>query len=209
MHKHIQTVQFANAQTHTYRSWSGNISYYPQNIPHILFSHEYIYTNIVYIIIYIRSLSATHTNVYTRPTTPTTHPTNKYILYFIYLYSIDFLQLPYLSQAIYLWVMIRIPNFVYMLWYFFFSRPIHSLLCTRWTGSNVNIRVLLPADVSCNRSSYWWNICPHSDHRNCLFCSTEKVKVWNIISIINLHIKNNIKTTISKMRESELFCWYM
>lgn len=100
MHKHIQTVQFANAQTHTYRSWSGNISYYPQNIPHILFSHEYIYTNIVYIIIYIRSLSATHTNVYTRPD-HTHHPSHKQI-YFIYLYSIDFLQLPYLSQAIYL-----------------------------------------------------------------------------------------------------------
>lgn len=175
MHKHIQTVQFANAQTHTYRSWSGNISYYPQNIPHILFSHEYIYTNIVYIIIYIRSLSATHTNVYTRPD-HTYHPSHKQI-YFIYLYSIDFLQLPYLSQAIYLLGDDKNSKFRLHALIFFFSRPIHSLLCTRWTGSNVNIRVLLPADVSCNRSSYWWNICPHSDHRNCLFCSTEKVKV--------------------------------
>lgn len=117
MHKHIQTVQFANAQTHTYRSWSGNISYYPQNIPHILFSHEYIYTNIVYIIIYIRSLSATHTNVYTRPD-HTHHPSHKqiYIYIALTLFSCHICPKPYTC-----WVMIRIPNFVYMLWYFFLA----------------------------------------------------------------------------------------
>lgn len=163
----------------------------------------------LYIYIHTISVSDSHERIHPpRPHPPPIPQTNIFYILYIYI-ALTFFSCHICPKPYTCWVMIRIPNFVYMLWYFFFSRPIHSLLCTRWTGSNVNIRVLLPVDVSCNRSSYWWNICPHSDHRNCLFCSTEKVKVWNIISIINLHIKNYRKTTISKMRESELFCWYM
>lgn len=181
----------------------------PKHSTHTLLPRIHLYKHCIYNHIHTISVSDSHERIPPpRPHLPPIPQTNIFYILYIYI-ALTFFSCHICPKPYTCWVMIRIPNFVYMLWYFFFSRPIHSLLCTRWTGSNVNIRVLLPADVSCNRSSYWWNICPHSDHRNCLFCSTEKVKVWNIISIINLHIKNNIKTTISKMRESELFCWYM
>lgn len=144
----------------------------PKHSTHTLLPRIHLYKHCIYNHIHTISVSDSHERIHPpRPHPPPIPQTN------IYLYSIDFIQLPYLSQAIYLLGDDKNSKFRLHALIFFFSRPIHSLLCTRWTGSNVNIRVLLPADVSCNRSSYWWNICPHSDHRNCLFCSTEKVKV--------------------------------
>lgn len=92
----------------------------PKHSTHTLLPRIHLYKHCIYNHIHTISVSDSHERIHPpRPHPPPIPQTNIFYILYIYI-ALTFFSCHICPKPYTCWVMIRIPNFVYMLWYFFF-----------------------------------------------------------------------------------------
>lgn len=93
----------------------------PKHSTHTLLPRIHLYKHCIYNHIHTISVSDSHERIHPpRPHPPPIPQTNIFYILYIYI-ALTFFSCHICPKPYTCWVMIRIPNFVYMLWYFFLA----------------------------------------------------------------------------------------
>lgn len=93
----------------------------PKHSTHTLLPRIHLYKHCIYNHIHTISVSDSHERIHPpRPHLPPIPQTNIFYILYIYI-ALTFFSCHICPKPYTCWVMIRIPNFVYMLWYFFLA----------------------------------------------------------------------------------------